>query len=191
MHKTMVLGMILLLLGGGCSKEEMKQALDDAKAKTQQVTKTAVAEIEERLPASGNIELRSNPKIEQASKATVRIISIGDGRPSSVEIASYNPSSEPTYPAIYLHGPTTAADAQALSGQTVACDLYLQVKSHLPVAMTRPGESAQVTFNRFDAEEGTVIATIAPVELMTSDDQTLSVSGGNIVAVAKPTEGLQ
>ncbi|MDA8745185.1 hypothetical protein N9N28_11175 [Rubripirellula amarantea] len=170
----------------GCSKDEIKQAYEDAKAKTQEVTESTVTAVEAHLPESGKVSLRSTSPIEEASQATVEIISVGDGRPSSLQLFTYNPNSERfTYPAIHLHGPTSVSDVASLTGVTVPCDMYMLTSNSGQVAMTKPGESAQVTFGVFNRDEGTISATMSQVELMTSDDQTIAISGGEILAVVK------
>ena len=178
----------LLVVAAGCSKEELTQAYEDAKAKTQEVTQTTVAAVEERLPESGSISLRSDFPIEKFTMANIEIIAVGDGRPSSMQIYTYDPSSEYlTYPAMHIHGPTSLKDVSALTGESLPCDMYLRTNSNGPVAMTRPGESIMVTFGIYDAAEGTITANLSKVDLMTSDDQTLSINGGELIAVAKET----
>ena len=187
MQKFVGLAVVLAIVAG-CSKDEMKQAYEDAKSKTQEITDTAVAKVEESLPESGSIELRTTPTLTVASQATIEVISIGDGRPSALQIYSYDPNSvQVAYPAIHLHGPTVAVDVASLTGETVMCDMYLQIDGTAMVAMTKPGESVRVTFNSFDAEAGIMTAGISAVELIRSDDQSISVSGGNIVAVSRST----
>ena len=199
MNPLLILLCVALAIAGGCSKEEMKKAYNQAKtqtqgmadsaaAKTKKIADSTTAAVKAKLPATGSIELRSSTPIDKTSRAVIEVISIGDGRPSSMQIYSYDPdSTRMTYPAIHLHGPTTAIDVASLAGQTIACDLYLQVAEGGPIAMTKPGDSVRVSFNSFDAVEGTIRAGITGAKLMKSDDTRMTLDGGDIVAVAKLT----
>ena len=176
---------IMAIASGGCSKAEITQAIEDAKVKTQEITDTTVEAVKERLPERGSIKLRSTPAIE-TGQADVELISIGDGRPSVVRIISYDPdASSPSYPAVLLQGTTAATSASALAGQTVDCDMYVQSTSGATVAMTRPGKSVAVTFGSLNVEDNALSASLGITDLLMSDDQSLSVGGGEIVAVVR------
>lgn len=182
--------MLILLLAiaiapTGCSKEEIKQKFEEAKAKTQAMTESAVEAVEEKLPERGSIALQTNPPVE-IKKADIELISIGDGRPNVVQIVSYNPSTTTrTYPSVLLHGTTTATSAAALAGETVMCDMYYQASATAPAAMTKPGGYVSVEFGAVNAEDHALPATLREVELVGSDDKTVQIRGGAIVAVIR------
>ncbi|WP_146456002.1 hypothetical protein [Rubripirellula tenax] len=164
----------------------MKQAIEDAKTKTQEIAQSTVEAVEEHLPPSGEITLRGATPIDPTSTATLELLPIGDGRPGFVQIASYDPTdSSKAYPAILLHGATTASSVSSLAGTTVACDVYLQVSSTTPIAMTAPGKLANVSFTALDPTDQTIKANIEAIELVGSDGKPVSISGGELVAVAK------
>jgi hypothetical protein len=180
----------LLLLGivivpSGCSKEEIKQKFEEAKAKTQEMTASAVEAVEERLPESGSIVLEMTPVVE-IKQADVELISIGDGRPNVVQIVSYDPSTTSrSFPCVLLHGTTTAKSASALAGETITCDMYFQASPTAAVAMTKPGGSVSVQFGAVNVEDNALSATLLQAELVGSDDKPVQIRGGEIVAVIR------
>lgn len=181
-----LLVLALLMIPIGCSKEELTEALNDAKTKTQSLTDSAVEAVEERLPESGSIALEMNPTAEPTKKAHIELISIGDGRPNVIQLASYEPKlSTKTFPAVLLHGPTTTGTASSLSGETVQCDMYYQASPNAPIAMTKPGSSVAVKFERMIPDDNALLATLGMVELVGSDNQTIRINGGEITAVIR------
>lgn len=182
--------MLILLLAiaiapTGCSKEEIKQKFEEAKAKTQEITESAVEAVEERLPEKGSIALETNPPVE-IKKADIELISIGDGRPNVVQILSYDPSATTrTYPSVLLHGTTNATRAEDLSGETVMCDMYYQASATAPAAMNQPGGYVSVEFGALNAEDHALPATLREVELVGSDDKPVPIRGGAIAAVIR------
>lgn len=173
----------------GCSKEDVKQALDEATAKTKQLTESAVEAVEERLPENGNIQLKTNPPTEPSKQADLELIVIGDGRPNVVQIMTYDPStSSRSYPAILLHGTTDASTISSLAGKTIQCDMYLSSASSAPIAMTKPGKSVSVTFGPLVPEDNAIRGTLGMASLIGSDDQAITILGGEILAVTREGE---
>ncbi|MGB7324222.1 MAG: hypothetical protein WBD31_05085 [Rubripirellula sp.] len=178
--------LLAMLCSSGCSKAEMKQALEEAKVKTQDLAASTQKAVEKHLPPSGEITLRTTPAIETTGRASLEVIAIGNGRPNVVQVTSYDPAnSSKDYPAILLHGTTDAANASALAGKTLSCDVYLHASRTSAVAMTGPGQSAQLTFASIDPAEHTIKATIGSVQLVTSDGKSVSVQGGDLLAVVR------
>ncbi len=181
----MLLFLVALIVPAGCSKEEMKQAYEEAKAKTESLTESAVQAVEDKLPESGSITLEMTPAAK-ARQADVEVISIGDGRPNVVQIVTYDPSAGTrTFPAVLLHGTTSATSVSALAGETVNCDLYFQASPTAPIAMTKPGGSVAVTFGSLNVDDNALPATLGSAELIGSDDKPLQIRGGEIVAVVR------
>jgi hypothetical protein len=176
----------ILIISTGCSKEELKEKFDQAKQKTQEFTDSTVAAIEEKLPETGNVRLSMSPEVPEAKSASIELITVGDGRPSVVQILTYDPDSRvKSYPAILISGPTEATSLAMLSGQQIECDLYLQASSGAPILMTRPGESVTVTFATVDAVNQTVTASINSVQLDSSDGQATRINDGELIAVIR------
>jgi hypothetical protein len=173
----------------GCSKEEVKQALDEATAKTKRLTESAVEAVAERLPENGNIQLKTNPPTEPSKQADLELIVIGDGRPNVVQIMTYDPStSSRSYPAILLHGTTDTSTISALAGKTIQCDIYLSSAASAPIAMTKPGKSVSITFGPLVPEDNAIRGTLGMANLIGSDDQAITILGGEILAVTREGE---
>lgn len=181
---------LAILVAPGCSKEDVKKMAATVQQKTQSIADStkkiatqAVETVEEQLPETGQFTLQVSPPVEIAT-ANIAVISIGDGRKNVVQIASYDASASPkSYPCVLIQGQTDAGDPASLAGQTIACELYMQASSGAPLAMTSAGQPAQVTFRSFDPEKKTIAARIDRVPLIASDNTTISLGGGSIVAV--------
>ncbi len=175
---------LVLILSSGCSRDELKQAYEDAKVKTQELASSTKEAVEAQLPATGAVTLRTTPAMPPTTGATLELISIGDGRPSVLQVTSYDPgNSTKTYPSILLHGTTAVGSVESLAGTKIQCDMYLRVSRTMPIAITANGKPATVTFSGINAEEKTITATIEPVELIGSDGKSIQVLGGDLVAV--------
>jgi len=167
----------------------MNQALEQAKSKTQSMTQSAVEAVEEQLPETGSANLKMTPSPVTISTLDIEVISIGDGRPNVVQIVTYDPSaSSRSYPALLLHGTTETSNASGLAGEKVLCDLYYQATESSPIAMTRPGESVAVEFQQYNPEDNALTATIGTVALLGSDDRTVQIQGGDLLAVIRGEE---
>ncbi len=183
---VLLLACALVCFLSGCSKEKIQAALEEAKTQTRSLTKSTVEAIEEKLPETGSLTLETSPPTSPVERLDLDLITIGDGRPNVVQIVSYDVRTPGrSFPVVMLHGTTTASTASSLAGETIACDLYLQSSANTPIAMTRPGESVSVTFDTFNQEDNTINATLGSVHLLSSDDQTISIGGGQMVAVIR------
>ena len=69
--------------------------------------------------------------------------------------------------------------------QELKLEMYLQTSPTAPIAMTQPENLATVSFDRHDAENNAIHATLSPVELMGADGKKVAVQGGQIVAVIR------
>lgn len=176
----------ILLMPGGCSKEELKEKLKQAQEKVESVAESTVKAVEDKLPETGSITLEMSPSVEEMKRADFELITIGDGRPNVIQILTYDPaSSTRTYPCVLLHGTTKATSAAGLSSETVACDMYLQASAISPIVMTKPGGSVAVTFGSLNVDEDTLTATLGAADLVSADNSPINISGGQLVAVVR------
>jgi hypothetical protein len=177
---------LVLFLAPGCSKEEMKQALETAKSKTKSMTNSAVEAVEDTLPESGEVTLNLQPDPIAISNAELDLISIGDGRPNVVQIITYNPdASSRSYPALLLHGTTNMSTASSLAGEKVQCDVYYQASESSPIAMTLPGEAMTVAFQQYNPTDKALTATLGMISLRGSDGSVIQIEGGDVLAVIR------
>lgn len=175
-----------LCTGSGCSKDEIKQALDQAKSQTKSLTESAVQVVEDRLPESGSVSLESSPPTSPIGQLDLRLITIGDGRPNVVQMVSYEvvrPGR--SFPAIMFQGTTVTPLVSSLVGETVDCDVYYQAQADTPVAITKPGASAAISFESYSEKDNTLHASVAAFELLGSDGRTVDVQAGQLVAVIR------
>ncbi len=182
----LVLACMVLGLSAGCSKEKIQAAIEEAKTQTKSFTESTVEAIEEKLPERGSLTLETSPPTPPTKQLDVELITIGDGRPNVVQIVSYD-LRQPgrSFPAIMLQGATAAGTAASLVGQTIECDVYYQASAETPIAITRPGNSLAVTFDTLNDEQTVLNATLGSVDLLRSDEQTVSIQGGRVVAVIR------
>lgn len=186
---TLLISIVSVASMSGCSKDEMKKALDDATAKTKSLTESAVEAVEERLPETGSFQLDMDEAGDPIKGVDLELVSIGDGRPNVIQILTYDPQSNSrTYPAVMLHGTTDVSTASSLAGKTVQCDMYFRASPTAPIAMTEPGQSVAVTFESMLPEDNAVKATIGLASLVGSDDSSITIRGGEIVAVVRGEE---
>ncbi len=186
---SLLLAIATVVIQTGCSKDEIKQMAtniqersQDLAVSAQEYTQAAVQVVEEQLPSTGSVSLRSSPPVEIDS-ATVEVIVIGDGRPNIVQIKTYDDENGPSsYPSLLVHGPTSVEDVSQLAGQAVSCDLYIQATGAGPITMTPPGDAVQVTFGVLDKESNTLKASIGSTRLISSDNKSSMLNGGNVVA---------
>lgn len=183
----LLLILTITALLSACSKEEVKQAFDSAAAKTQELAAPVVDKIEQALPESGSVALQMTPPAEIKS-AGIEVIAVGDGRPNVVQVLTYQPGDSTSYPRMMLHGTTASAGPIDLAGQELKLEMYLQMSSSAPIAITQPESPATVSFERHDAENNAIHASLSPVELMGADGKKVTVMGGNIVAVIRTGE---
>lgn len=188
MRNRSILGvMTLLVLLTACSKEEMKQALDDAKAKTQEVTEKATEVVEAQLPETGEVVLEMASPLPATRKASVELISFPDGRPTVVQILTYDLAApaDAAYPKVLIQGTTDAQSLSSLGGTKVKCDLYVTLDATGNMAMTENGNQVLVTFKSFDQVENTIEAQLSMVKMTGTDGKEVSLRGGRLIAVAK------
>lgn len=184
--KAVVVG--LLLLGvSACSKEEMNQALEQAKAKTKSVTQQATEVVEAQLPETGEVTLEMASPIEPTRRASVELISFPDGRPSLVQIITYDLEgpTDTNYPKVLIQGPTDATDLPSLSGQSIECDLYVTLSGTGNMVMTEGDQPVKLSFATFNSQENTIAAKLGGVPMTNVEGETVNLRGGRVIAVAK------
>jgi hypothetical protein len=188
-HRNLLLaiGGALVLVGmTACSKKEIEQAMVDAKAKTQEITQSATQKVEAVLPPTGEIVLEMESPLPPTKTATIELISFPDGRPSVVQILSYQVGQSTTnYPKVLLQGTTDAANVSSLSGTKLMCDLYVMLDPAGRAAMTTAESQVQLTFKNLDTNQNTIEAQLSASKLNTPEGTLTTLRGGRLIAVAK------
>lgn len=175
----------------GCSKDDLRGALDKAKTQTEAMTKRAgesvTAAAETVLPESGHIDLRwAQPDHPLASvqprRASIEVIAIGPGRPQVVHITNMDrPVDQAGYPRVLLVGSTPHRSMDQLAGTTMKCQLYVQA-GESQVAISAAGQTSQVSFGGINTKDQTISATLSLSRLVDADGQEVVISGGDVVA---------
>ncbi|TWT92727.1 hypothetical protein [Stieleria varia] len=175
---------LLLLYSSGCSKDDLKEIGQGIVDEGKKLATSATEAVEAQLPATGSIELTTTPALTWET-ANIELISIGDGRPSMLQIASYDTTKDPSGQSILIHAPTTATSLSTLVDQPLPCSVFLRAQASGPVACTTPGQPILVTLGAINADDNTVSVQIDRGSLMGSDGKTIAIGGGKAIAVVK------
>lgn len=180
------------MLSLGCSKEDIEGLGDTLKEQTDKIVqqgKDAAGKIaqegEALLPESGKISLQSAPPVE-TSKAIAEMHVVGDGRKNSIQICSYEPGAQTTgSPSVFIHATTSIQSVALLAGQTVPCNVYVEMSPNSPIARNQIGSPVPIVFGSMNMSEKTITATIGQCTLVDTDGKPFSVGGGEILAVVR------
>lgn len=176
-------------MASACSKEEMADALEKAKAQTETITAKATEQIEDVLPETGRIQINGSGglTVPQIERATVEVIDVGDGRPAIVQVMNYAIDDPARYPRVLIRGMFQGGDVRSLASKTIDCEVYLQ--TGLDEVAISDGAVCAVTFGAFNNDDGTIRGNLAGADLRTSAGTTVRVSDGEFVAVATDPNG--
>ena len=134
-------------------------------------------------PETGQISLMMNPPLD-FGQAKIELVAVGDGRPSMMQITSYDPDSGPGEGAnLLIHGRTTATNVKELAGQKIECSLFLRTDTPQSVARSTNEHPVSLTVHEINVENSTLQATLSQSQLASADHQRIPMNGGRIVAV--------
>ena len=182
--------MICMLMMAGCSKEKLQDFADTVQKEgeslvieSKKMTDSLVETAKEQLPETGKMTIQT-PEPIQLDRAVVKLHSIGDGRKNSLQITSYDPgAARVSAPAVFIHSTTDVQTVALAAGQSIPCNLFVELKPGTPIARNPIGKPVAVTFGSMNMKEKTITATISPCTLVGSDNQPVSIGGGDILAV--------
>lgn len=174
----------------GCSKEEIIELADQVQEKgegfvveSKKVTDSLVRGPEEEEIPTGRMTIATPDPIE-VDFALVKMHVVGDGRDQSLQITSYDPTSEAmARPAVLLHASTNVETVALLAGKPLKCNLFIQTELNSAIARTPVNEPVTVNFGAMNMQERSITATIDPCVLVGSDGETIDVSGGEIFGI--------
>ncbi len=142
-----------------------------------------VDSIDQSAAEIGSMRLDLSPPVK-LDNAKLTFVRFGDGRPSVVQIANYDISSEEHgFPAVLFHGTTKVTRSELLAGQTIDCFMFYQESKSSMIATTKPGESVRLTFRSLGVTGTAVSIALEPVELISADNRIIPVAGGQITAI--------
>lgn len=140
-----VAAILALGFGSGCDKvpslEEAKQAVTGGVEQAKQAVTNTTEVVKQATGGAGTIELTLDAPVT-ASGCYAALYSFSDGRPSVVQITSYNDPAAESFPSIFLRAETTAKAPAELQGQKLSAKAFVQENPGGPVwsADTKPLE---------------------------------------------------
>ena len=177
--------LVMLVLFPACTKEKLEEISSGLEEGLGQLPGAPLDPIKEVLPETGKIELQSSPPIT-VDKAIAAVYAVGDGRPNSVQITSYDPGGTSTgSPSIFLHGNLDSGTSTValVANKPVPCMMYVEQTSGGEVFRTPVGSPVKVIFGAMNMQEKTIEATLGPCALRGSDGNSIRIPGGKILAI--------
>ncbi|MEM6691989.1 MAG: hypothetical protein AAF664_21350 [Planctomycetota bacterium] len=169
----------------GCSSKSVTEAIDRAKEKATELSASTIEKVEEALPATGKLEIQGDEMIA-ASRASIQLHDVGDGRPRAVQILTYKPGPNVGhFPAVCVHGVTDASSLGDLVGKRVPCELFIQTQPNGVISMATFEQPIDVQFGSIDPSTQIMSVTINSGLLHRSDGSTMKINGGSVEALLK------
>ncbi len=174
----------------GCSKKQLSDLADTVSEKggdlireSKQATDSLVNDPEPQPGPTGHFSVQLASPLE-FDQATIRLFVIGDGRPQSLQIATYDTESDQlSSPSLFLVGSTSIETIPLHENQTIACDLFIAPPLNRPLLRTPIGSTVDVTFDSIDFSVGTITGIISSCTLLSSDGTSVNCNGGQFRAV--------
>ena len=190
-------GLLLLLGNAGCGNQQLEdlaakaqQGLDQAKQKAGEVSKEVTKEVQQqaqKLPGAvaavtaGDIKLTLDAPLNSTT-CSARFTAPANGRRGVFQIGTSVDSGPQSFPAVYFHAPTDAANLSALVGQTVQGQLFIakdETQGHYQSPPEKP-----LSMQIVKVENNVVTCQLQAAELTSLDQpQTIPVAGTLVGAV--------
>ena len=155
--------------------------VEESKKMTDSLVETA----KEQLPETGSITIQTAEPVV-LDQAVAKIHVVGDGRMNSLQITSYPPGEERvSAPAVFIQATTGIETVALAAGKSIPCNVFLEPKVGAAIARNEIGKPVSVTFGSMNMQEKTITASIAACTLIGSDGESVSVAGGEILAVVE------
>lgn len=127
---------LLLALFASCDKvpsfDEAKKAVTGSVDQATQTVQNATEDVKQITGAAGTIELQLDSPVKSTGcYAALHVFS--DGRPSVLQITSYNDPSGESFPSMILRAETKAKSPSELKGQKLLAKAFVQESDKSPV----------------------------------------------------------
>jgi hypothetical protein len=174
-----VLPCLGILLLAGCNNDKfsnsVQKGLDQVKDKVGQTTDSIKETVKEQANLAGSMELTLDQPLK-TGRCYLALVRLSDGRPTVLQITSYQEPTDESFPSAMLRGETSAPAPAALAGQKVAVQMFLQARADGPVWHTLRDQPVELTLTSADAN--TFAAEITAGKLVNSDtDQAIDIRG--------------
>jgi hypothetical protein len=117
---------------GGCDSLELPDAVNETVGKAKQAAIESVKSIKQQITATGTIELEIDEAVKtEACYAYYR--SLPEGRPSILQIKSYQDEGAEFYPSVFVHAEVSVSSPEQLNGQTFQAMLFVQTEEEGPL----------------------------------------------------------
>lgn len=155
----------------GCDTKKVQEAVtstvDAAKTSVSQTVEAAKQEIN----LSGSMEISTAPPI-QAKACYAKLIVIGGGYPTTLQLASYKTPELERFPSMFIVAPVKVESLSQLVGQSVKADLYAQTAEGEAVWQTPDGSPATLTISAVDENSLTAHCNSVTLIKQGTDEQT-------------------
>ncbi|WP_254510951.1 hypothetical protein [Anatilimnocola floriformis] len=200
-----IIALLLLLLIGnsGCGNKQLedlaakaKQGIEGAKKQANDVSQSVQKGAQEmqKLPGAvaavtaGDIKLTLDTPLN-ATTCAARFLAPANGRPGVFQIGTSVTSGPKSFPAVFIHAPTTAASLQGLVGQTIPAQVFVaksESQGHFQSTADKP-----VQLQIMKLENNIVTCQLQAAELTSLDPsptgQALTVPvAGTLVGAVQP-----
>lgn len=117
----------VLIVVGGCSREQVDQLVEQVKDQTQSASESLSEEVKKVIP-TGEIRFSMGGDIV-CPNARVTISDAGDGRPVIVQIKSYEKLGTEKLPSVLIHATAATSDYSAIVGKTLTGEIHVNLDS--------------------------------------------------------------
>jgi hypothetical protein len=139
--------------GIGCDKvpslEDAKKAVTGGVEQATQVVENTTEAVKQTTGGAGAIELQLDAPVT-ASGCYAALYTFSDGRPSVVQITSYNDPTAESFPSVMLRAQTSAKAPGDLSGQKLSAKAFVQENPDGPV-WSADAKPLELTISAADA----------------------------------------
>jgi hypothetical protein len=170
----------------GCEKvQEMfgsaKEAANTGVQQATQAVENAAETVRQTAGVAGTMQLTLDGPV-QASGCYATLNAFSDGRPSVLQITSYNNPSAESFPSVILRATTKSKTLDELAGETVSAQCFVQTSADGPIwqASDKP-LNLEISLSDGSVVEAAVSGTL--INVQTGDSKEISGTvTGNVVA---------
>ncbi len=127
----------------GEAKQQAQQVTQQAQQQVKQVVSNTVEDVKQSTGAAGTVELQlAGPVTANGCYASLLQVS---GRPAILQVASYNDSTNESFPSFFLRAQTDQTEPGGLIGAPmIAAEVYVQAAAGGPIWHVTAGQPAQI-----------------------------------------------
>jgi hypothetical protein len=181
---TVCIALMLAVMLGGCSKEDLNKLTEQVKTATTDTVEQVQKQVAPVLPKTGQFQVTADGPVNSPTGHAALIV-LGEGRPAVLQLRSYANVNDETFPAIFFQGTTGVGTVADLVGKTVTGKVFLQNAVGGPVWASEDGAPVTVSVQAVEGSELVGIFSNGMVQDATGRSLTLT---GSFRAVIAPDE---